>query len=121
MARMLVQQQTHRTRNISLHQPITTENESLLTMSHSADDSVFYYQPDSASFWNFIQRFASEPQMSMCRSTSDGFSNQNLPTPVSSNTFSPLNQVKEEQEEVNHINCDTIQPIITPETKRFVF
>jgi hypothetical protein len=113
MARMLVQQQTHRTRNISLHQPTSTENESLLTMSHSADDRAFFYQPDSASFWHFIQRFASEPQMSLCNSTSDGFSNQNSPISVL-----PLNQVKEE---VNHINCDTIQPVITPETKRFVF
>ncbi|CAF1169407.1 unnamed protein product [Adineta steineri] len=119
MAHMLVQQQqTHRTPNMNLHQTTSTENESLLPMSHSVDDRIFYYKQDSTSILHFLQRFASEPHLPMYPSTSNGYLSKTSPSSSLSNIFLPVNETKEEQEQkVNTINCDTIQPVTVEDVK----
>jgi hypothetical protein len=115
MARTLVQQQTP---NLNIHQTTSTQDESLSSMTHSVDDSLFYYKPDSSRILQLLQRFASEPQMSKFQSTSNGYLNKTLPL---TNTFLPLNQPEEEEEEINYFNCDKIEPIITDDVQRFVY
>jgi hypothetical protein len=108
MAHILVQQQTP---NINIHQTKSTHDENLSPLAHSADDRLFFYKPDSASLLHFLQRFASEPQMSKFSSASNGFLDQNL-------SFLPLNKPEEEEEEeIIAINVDQIQPVIIEETK----
>jgi len=112
MARTLVQQQTP---NLNIHQTTSTQDESLSSMTHSVDDSLFYYKPDSTCILQLLQRFASEPKMSKFQSTSNGYLNKNHSL---SNTFLPIN---EPEEEINHFNYDKIEPIVTDDVKRFVF
>ncbi len=111
---MLVEQQ--QTPNINIHQTTSTQDETLLPMAHSVDDRLFFYKPNSTNLLKFLQRFASEPQISKFQSTSNGFLNNNRPL---SNTFLPLN--KPEHEEINSFNYDKIEPVITENIKRFIF
>jgi hypothetical protein len=118
MSHMLVQQQTQRTPNISIHQKPSSQDETLLRMAHSVDDRLLFYKPDSTSLFHFLQRFAPEPQVSKHHSTSNGFLDKNstvLPLSVS-NSFIPLNESEDEEEEEEdkniHLYCDTIEPVI---------
>jgi len=110
MAHMLVQQQTP---NVNIHQTTSTQDENLLPMAHSFDDRLFFYKRDSTCLLKFLQKFASEPQITKFQPKTNGFLNQNL-------TFLPLDkpeQEEKEEEEINNFNFDQIQPITTEDTK----
>ena len=62
MAHILVQQQTHRSPNITIHSSIASQKEPSIPMRHSVDDRLFL--EESTELINFFTRFASEPQMS---------------------------------------------------------
>ncbi|UJR15068.1 hypothetical protein I4U23_002038 [Adineta vaga] len=127
MAHMLVQQQqqqTLRTPNMTILPTTSTTNRNLLPTSHSVDDRLFYLEQDSNTFFRLLQKFASEPHISMYHSASNAFANKNsLLSPSLPNTFLSLNQVEDEQEqnEVNPLNCDTIQFASTDDIKSDTF
>ncbi|CAF2837607.1 unnamed protein product [Rotaria sp. Silwood2] len=104
MAHLLVQQQAH--------QKTSTQNETLVSMDHTVDEGLFFYKQDSTSLLHFLQKFASEPQISMYHSSSQKFLDTNsIPFPIS-NTFLSSNEPKEEEDEVDRLNSDQIEPII---------
>jgi hypothetical protein len=126
MAHMLVQQQTHRTENISIHRSTSSQKDTSLPMAHSVDDRLFLSNHDSTRLLNLLTRFASEPQMSIYDTQSTTFNehlNKNpvvfaLPRPAS-NTCLRLNSTEKGEinfNEILHLNCDKIQPVDSPLT-----
>jgi hypothetical protein len=99
MAHMLVQQQTP---NINIHQTTSTNDENLSPTAHSLDDRLFFYDPDSTSLLEFLQRFASESHLPKYQTTSNGFINKNL-------GYKP----KETEKQFDSLNCDIIQPVVS--------
>ena len=122
MAHMLVQQQSHRTSNISIRRSTSSQKDTSLPMTHSVDERLFLYNhDDSTRLLNLFTRFASEPQISIYSNQSTNFNghlNKNpvifaLSTPVS-NTCSQFNGTDDEELNFNDIlnlNCDNIQPV----------
>ncbi|CAF1033603.1 unnamed protein product [Adineta ricciae] len=105
MAHMLVQQQPLRTPNMNILPRTPTINRNLLPISHSVDDRLFFLEPNSTSFFDFFDKFASVPNIFKYQTAANNLANKSSPP-------SPLNQVQEEQEqEVNITDCDTIQPV----------
>ncbi len=96
---MLVQQQTP---NINIHQTTSTNNENLSPTAHSLDDRLFFYEPDSTSLLEFLQRFASESHLPKYQTTSNGFINKSI-------CYKP----KETEKKCDSLNCDIIQPVVS--------
>ena len=90
MAHILIQQQTP---NISIHQTPTTNDENLSPTAHSLDDRLFFYKPDSTSWLELLQRFASESNLPKYQTKTNHFVNKSLCS-------------KSED------HCDKIQPVV---------
>jgi hypothetical protein len=125
MAHMLVQQQTHRSSNIRIHQSTSSQKDSKLSMTHSVDDRLFLH--DSTGLINLLTRFASEPQMSKYHTqstNSNGYLNKSpvvfaLSSPVS-NPHLQVNESEKDDihfDDIFYLNCDIIQPVSTSLTE----
>jgi len=118
MAHMLVQQQTHRSPNISIHQSTSSQKESKLPMTHSVDDRLL---DGSKCLIHFLTRFASEPQISKYHTQSTNSNGHLNKSPVvfalSSPVSNPCLQVNESGkddihfEDIFYLNCDIIEPV----------
>ncbi|CAF0900631.1 unnamed protein product [Rotaria sordida] len=115
MAHLLVQQQVHKNSS--------TQNQTLVPIDHTVDDRLFFYKQDSTSLLHFLQKFTSEPQISMYHSPSQKFLDTNSITFPLSNTFISSNEQhkkdeeeegekQQEQDEIEKFNCDQIEPIV---------
>lgn len=119
MAHMLVQHQTHRTSNISIHRSTSSQKE--LPMVHSVDERLFL--PDSTQLLNLLTRFASEPHMSKYHTqsiNSNGHISNSpvvfaLSSPVS-NTFLQVDEPEDGEIPLDdniYLNCDKFEPVST--------
>ncbi|CAF4840427.1 unnamed protein product [Rotaria sp. Silwood1] len=105
MAHILVQQQTH--------QKTPTQNETLASIGHTANEGLFFSKQDSTNLLHFLQKFASEPQISKYHSSSQKFLDTNSINFPLTNTFLSSNETKrEEEDELDNFNGDQIEPII---------
>ncbi|CAF0900085.1 unnamed protein product [Rotaria sordida] len=125
MAHVLIQQQTHRTPNMNINRPTTSEKNASLLMRHSVDDRLFFH--DSSQLINLLKRFASEPQISQNHIQSTNTNGQynktfrdfTLSLPIS-NPCVKLNEPEKDEIDFDDIlifNCDKIQPVSTSTTE----
>lgn len=128
MAHILVQQQTHRSPNITIHSSIASQKEPPIPMRHSVDDRLFL--EESTELINFITRFASEPQMSKFNTqsvNSNGYASKSpvvfaLTSPPS-NTCVQVIESGNDDFDLNdflYSNCDKIQPVPISSTEDLV-
>jgi hypothetical protein len=129
MAHILVQQQTHRSPNISIHPTTSSQKDSKLPMTHSVDDRLFL--KDSTCLLHLLTRFASEPQISkyptQSTNTNGHFSKSSpvvlalSPPPVSNQCLQVDQSDKDEIhfDDIFYLNCDKIQPVSTSLTEDF--
>lgn len=121
MANLLVQEQTHRKPNISIHQTTSTQNETLVPRCHSVDEDLFFYQQDTTSFLHFLQKFATEPQVSVYHASSQKCADTNSGIMPPATTVLTPDLSQEGKIDGLNINCDLIEPVIAEEKIRFAF
>ncbi|CAF3477303.1 unnamed protein product [Adineta steineri] len=121
MAHMLVQQQTHRSPNISIHRSVSSQKDSTLPMSHSVDDRLFS-NDSSTRLLHLLTRFASDPHMSQHNIQSTNTNGYISKSPVVFALSSPISEPclklnESDNHEIHFLSCDKIQPVSTSKTE----
>ncbi|CAF5048224.1 unnamed protein product, partial [Rotaria magnacalcarata] len=128
MAQILMQQKIHRSSNISINRPATSQKDTSLVMRHSVDDRLFYH--DSKQLLHFLTRVASEPQIFKHHHSQLANSNVKLikstrdftiSLPIS-NASVQLNELKNNEilfDDILIFNCDKIQSVSNSTTEDF--
>ena len=117
MAHISVQQRTHRTPNINIHQSRSLQKDTSLHVTHSVDESLFLH--NSRQLLHVLTPFASDPCISKHHkhlTTSHEGSGDFISTSPTFKSCLQLNDSKNNEihfDEIFDLNCEKIQPVST--------